>query len=592
MGRSPFSGDPQQNGGHRNIPILPSSTKPVESTHEDPMDMTPTASAVMGPPGHSSPEMETAGPLSNGNHGEATPMQNGTSGNGMSAAAATSSQQPKVVQTAFIHKLYNMLEDPTIANLISWSPNNESFVMSPSADFSKVLSQYFKHTNVSSFVRQLNMYGFHKVSDVFHTGSPESTLWEFKHGNGNFKRGDLAGLREIKRRASRHALIHRDSFSSPHKPSVSQPGTPAEPVVDPAELRLQNLEHSIFDLHARLSRTEESNTSLSAKCHVLNESLVKCHQWSLDLCHLLIPLIPDPDSPLRRDVATLERDILRQLDLVRSYEDPHESLLSGRQPYFSNMALNPEPLSPRQVAVDERRPSLHAVPPRPPAFKPQIPPPHPMSVPVPQRRYGSIGTANALPNYVRPMHPQTQINQPPSQHPLSMVSEPPGPNMGRRHTSADIRLPGWPGHGTDSPLASGQSSTHWPSSPTQAPMASDQHIRDSFASYELGAPRKSFNSHQTTPPLTSSDTSTSTVSTESHWSNPNPFASNPNPFASNQNPFGGSKFQSRHQLDSAPQTRRSSMASNVHSLLNPAETAERDEDEGTGPDDRKRKRMQ
>ncbi len=257
------------------------------------------------------------------------------------------------------------------------------------------------------------------------------------------------------------------------------------------------------------------------------------------------------------------------------------------------MALNPEPLSPRQVASDERRPSLHAVPPRPPAFKPQPPPPpHPMPVPVPQRRYGSIGTASALPNYVRPLHPQTQINQPPSQHPLSMVSEPPGPNMGRRHTSADIRVPGWPGHGTDSPLASGQSSAHWPSSPTQVPTASDQNIRDSLASYELGAPRKSFSSHQTTPPLTSSDTTTSTVSSESHWSNPNPFSSNPNPFASNQNSFGASKFQPRHQLDSAPQTRRSSMASNVHSLLNPAETAERDEEEGMGPDDRKRKRMQ
>lgn len=109
MGRSPFSGDSQQNGGHRNIPILPSSTKPVEPTLEDPMDMTPTASAVMGPPGHSSPEMETAGPLSNGNYGEATHMQNGTTGNGMSAAAATSSQQPKVVQTAFIHKLYKYI---------------------------------------------------------------------------------------------------------------------------------------------------------------------------------------------------------------------------------------------------------------------------------------------------------------------------------------------------------------------------------------------------------------------------------------------------------------------------------------------------
>ena len=278
--------------------------------------------------------------------------------------------------------------------------------------------------------------------------------------------------------------------------------------------------------------------------------------------------------------------------MVRSYEDPHESLLSGRQPYFSNMALNTEPLSPRQVAPEERRPSLHAIPPRQHVFKPHAPPPHPMPMPMPQRRYGSIGTANALPTYVRPLPPQTQINPAPSQHPLSMVSEPPGPNMGRRHTSADIRVPGWPGHGTDSPLASGQSSSHWPSSPTQTPINSDQQIRDSLASYELGAPRKSFSSHQTTPPLNSNDATTSTVSTETHWSNPNPFASNPNPFASNQNPFGGSKFQSRHQLESAPQTRRSSMASNVHSLLNPAETAERDEEEGMGPEDRKRKRIQ
>lgn len=121
---------------------------------------------------------------------------------------------------------------------------------------------------------------FDIVSDVFHTGSPESTLWEFKHGNGNFKRGDLAGLRDIKRRASRHALIHRDSFSTPHKPSVSQPGTPAEPVLEPGEARLQSLEHNLYDLHARLMRTEESNTALSAKCQVLNDSLVKCHQVS------------------------------------------------------------------------------------------------------------------------------------------------------------------------------------------------------------------------------------------------------------------------------------------------------------------------
>ena len=145
------------------------------------------------------------------------------------------------------------------------------------------------------------------MSDVFHTTSPESTLWEFKHGSGNFKRGDLAGLREIKRRASRHALIHRESYSAPahHKASVSQPGTPAEPLLDPVEARLVNLEHNVFDIHARLMRTEESNTALSAKCHALNDSLVKAHQWNLDLTHLVSSMIPDPDHPIRRDCKPL-----------------------------------------------------------------------------------------------------------------------------------------------------------------------------------------------------------------------------------------------------------------------------------------------
>lgn len=107
MRRGSLAGDPQHHGGHRNVPILPSSTKAVEPAHGDPMDVTSPASSTMGPPGHSSPDIEHMG--TNGIYGEATQVQNGPTANGLSAAAATSSQQPKVVQTAFIHKLYKLV---------------------------------------------------------------------------------------------------------------------------------------------------------------------------------------------------------------------------------------------------------------------------------------------------------------------------------------------------------------------------------------------------------------------------------------------------------------------------------------------------
>ena len=238
----------------------------------DPMDTSPTSSS-MAPPAHNSPEGEHgSNSLTNGN------MENNAGGHSMAGPAAVAAAQgPKVVQTAFIHKLYNMLEDNTIEHLISWSNSNESFVMSPSNEFSKVLAQYFKHTNISSFVRQLNMYGFHKVADVFHSGSPDSTLWEFKHGNGNFKKGDLVGLREIKRRASRHALIHRESFSG-HKTVLNQPGTPAEPIQETPEQRMMHMERTIYHLSQKLARTDESVSMLSSKCQTLAEGLVRCHQ--------------------------------------------------------------------------------------------------------------------------------------------------------------------------------------------------------------------------------------------------------------------------------------------------------------------------
>ena len=45
----------------------------------------------------------------------------------------------------------SMLEDPSIQNLISWTATGDSFVMQPSADFSKVLACVVFESVIVSF---------------------------------------------------------------------------------------------------------------------------------------------------------------------------------------------------------------------------------------------------------------------------------------------------------------------------------------------------------------------------------------------------------------------------------------------------------
>jgi len=560
--RNPFGSPVEPSPRPRSMAVLPqnNNTSPT-STGEDSMQITSPTAPNMGPPGQGSPEVEQ-GHNANGNRD-----QNAMSAN-TAVGAVGASQGPKVVQTAFIHKLYSMLEDRSIQHLISWSNTNESFVMSPSNEFSKVLSQYFKHTNISSFVRQLNMYGFHKVSDVFHTGSPESALWEFKHGNGNFKKGDLMGLREIKRRASRHTLIHRDSFSNA-KPGVSQPGTPAE--VLPDSDRFAGLEQAFYEVHARLQRTEDSYALMSSRCQALTEGLVRCHSWIHNFANVMLST-SSPETALYADISNMQKEIARQLEYVRALEAPQESLQNGRPPFYPNSGALEPPLSPRGFNYPDSRRSSVQIEPQHVGLRPPVPPIPPQFSSSP-RRFGSISIPQASPGFSRPAAPQ---QPPPSVHPLASVTTPPPINLARRHTSADIREHGWPpANANGSPYASGHSSVQWqPSSPQQGPMGGDQQIRDQLAQYEINGPRKQpTTASQPTPPLTSEAPPTGLGVENVPW------------------PLSGSKFP-RPTFDphSAPTTRRGSMAT-LHSLLNPAETAEQEnEDEGLN-DDRKRKRL-
>ncbi|XP_045716848.1 heat shock factor protein 1 isoform X2 [Phyllostomus hastatus] len=122
---------------------------------------------------------------------------------------------------AFLTKLWTLVSDPDTDALICWSPGGNSFHVFDQGQFAKeVLPKYFKHSNMASFVRQLNMYGFRKVVHIEQGGlvKPERDDTEFQHPC--FLRGQEQLLENIKRKVtsvstlkSEDIKIHQDSVT-------------------------------------------------------------------------------------------------------------------------------------------------------------------------------------------------------------------------------------------------------------------------------------------------------------------------------------------------------------------------------------------
>jgi hypothetical protein len=112
--------------------------------------------------------------------------------NASSSGAPTRRRQRK--KEAFPGKLYRLLADVESrgnGHIISFTPNGNAFkIHNPDAFMKDVAPHYFHQTHFTSFVRQLNLYGFDRVSHGHERGA-------FIHPN--FLRGHELLASEIQR---------------------------------------------------------------------------------------------------------------------------------------------------------------------------------------------------------------------------------------------------------------------------------------------------------------------------------------------------------------------------------------------------------
>lgn len=105
----------------------------------------------------------------------------------------TSTEDNTAKPAIFLKKVYDMIQQSD-NNISSWSDSGETFYIKDVKRFGdEIIPQYFKHNNISSFVRQLNVYGFRKLKNE----SFDNKWWEF--GHPMFTRDNPSAIIGIKR---------------------------------------------------------------------------------------------------------------------------------------------------------------------------------------------------------------------------------------------------------------------------------------------------------------------------------------------------------------------------------------------------------
>ncbi|KAK7291111.1 hypothetical protein RIF29_06007 [Crotalaria pallida] len=209
----------------------------------------------------------------------------------------------KSVPAPFLTKTYQLVDDPNTNHIVSWGEDDTTFVVWRPPEFARdLLPNYFKHNNFSSFVRQLNTYGFRKIV-------PDR--WEF--ANDFFKKGEKHLLCEIHRRKTAQPQqvatnnYHHHPLSSPmglnnvptffpfhDRVSISPPTDSDElpswcdspPLTSPTEGGV-NLATNISNYNTSVAALSEDNERLRRSNNILMSELAHMKKLYNDIIYFV-----------------------------------------------------------------------------------------------------------------------------------------------------------------------------------------------------------------------------------------------------------------------------------------------------------------
>ncbi|XP_010527455.1 PREDICTED: heat stress transcription factor A-5 [Tarenaya hassleriana] len=171
----------------------------------------------------------------------------------------------------FLLKTYEMVDDSSTDEIVSWSANKNSFIVWNHPEFARLLlPTYFKHNNFSSFIRQLNTYGFRKID-------PER--WEF--ANECFVKDQKQLLKNLHRRKPIH------SHSQPPTSIMDQERAALKEEMD-------KLSCEKVAIEAKLLKSKQQKSTAKLQLEELTQQVDDMEKRQENLLNFLEKAIQDP----------------------------------------------------------------------------------------------------------------------------------------------------------------------------------------------------------------------------------------------------------------------------------------------------------
>ncbi|KAG8464429.1 hypothetical protein KFE25_003492 [Diacronema lutheri] len=161
----------------------------------------------------------------------------------------------------FLLKLWEIVENNSVpadgsSPCVSWGAEGKSFVIHETETFARnILPLYFKHDNIRSFMRQLNIYSFIRCPKKANATGNRNAV-EFSHPN--FIRGCIYLLTEFKRGTSKLGAAPGGGSSSPGHDQCTPPvsaaaaGKQPGPTISALREEVMTLKDSIAHLEQEM----------------------------------------------------------------------------------------------------------------------------------------------------------------------------------------------------------------------------------------------------------------------------------------------------------------------------------------------------